>query len=174
MGIRYPVVKLVDYEDREEELAASRNPFALMTRAFLATRKTKDDAELRRRWKLQIVKRLYEQDYTEEDVRRLFRVIDWMMFLEEEQAIIFQSELEQLEAEKGMQYVTSVERLALKKGRQEGRREAFASLLATQLAVRFGQIPEWVAKKLEAATPEALESWGRRIFEARSFEELFA
>ena len=178
MGIRFPVVKLVDYEGREDELAASRNPFALMTHAFLATRKTQDDAEMRRRWKLRIVRRLFELDYTEEDVRRLFRVIDWMMYLEEGQAIIFQNELEQLEAEKGMQYVTSGERLAMKKGHQqglqEGRQEGIASLLMTQLGIRFGQVPEWVGKKLEAATPEALESWGRRILEVRSLDELFA
>ncbi len=39
---------------REEELAASRNPFALVTQAFLSTRATQDDGELRRSWKLRI------------------------------------------------------------------------------------------------------------------------
>jgi hypothetical protein len=178
MGIRFPVVKLIDYEGREEELAASRNPFALMTHAFLATRATQDDEQMRRHWKLQIVRRLYEQDYSEEDVRQLFRVIDWMMYLEEEQAIIFQVELEKLEAEKGMQYVTSIERLAMKKGRQEGRQEGIkkgiVSILMRLLTQRFGQVPAWVSERLEAATPEVLESWSGRLLEAGSLEEVFA
>jgi hypothetical protein len=182
MGIRFPVVKLVDYEGREDELAASRNPFALMTLAFLATRKSKTDEELRRRWKLRIVRRLYEQDYTAEDVRRLFRVIDWMMHLEGEQAIIFKTELEQLEAEKAMRYVTSIERIykqegleqGLKEGVEKGLQQGIARMLTTQLAQRFGQVPDWVSSKLAAASPEALENWGRKIFEVRSLEELFA
>ena len=116
------------------------------------------------------------------------------------------TELEELEAESGMPYVTSVERIAMGRGRQEGlqeglqagrqeglqagrqeglqagrqeglqagRREGLASLLSTQLACRFGQVPEWAAQKLKAAAPEALERWGRRIFEARSLEDVFA
>ena len=170
VGIRFPVVKLIDWAGREEELEASDNPFAWMTLAFLATRSTQDDALRRRQWKLRIVRRLYENNYSAEEVRQLFRPIDWMMALEESQAIIFKSELEELEAEKGMQYVTSVERLA----RAEGRQEGIAALLATQLAQRFGQVPEWAAQRLRAATAESLEAWGRRIFEVRSLEDLFA
>ncbi len=177
MGIRFPVVKLIDWEGREEELLASRNPFALITHAFLSTRATRDDAELRRIFKLRIVRRLYEQSYTAEDVRKLFRVIDWMMELGEEQAIIFRTELEELEEETGMKYVTSIERMYLQEARQEGRREiqqGLVSLLMTQLAQRFGQLPEWADQKLRSATPETLESWGRRILGARSLEEVFA
>jgi len=97
--------------------------------------------------------------------------------------LIFRSrDLERLEAEKGMPYVTSVERIAKKigreegrqEGRQEGRREGIVSLLLTQLAQRFGQVPDWASQKLKSAPPESLESWGRRVFEARSLEEIFA
>ncbi len=38
MTLRFPVVKLIDWKGREEELLASRNPFALITQAFLSTR----------------------------------------------------------------------------------------------------------------------------------------
>jgi hypothetical protein len=182
MGIRFPIVKLVDYEGRDAELEANPNPFALITRAYLRTRSTSDDSRMRRQWKFQIVRMLYERNYSEEDVRILFRVIDWMMKLEDEEAIIFMQDLERLEAEKGMPYVTSVERIAKKigreegreEGRQEGRRDGIASLLLTQLAQRFGQVPDWASQKLKSAPPESLESWGRRVFEARSLEEIFA
>jgi hypothetical protein len=98
--------------------------------------------------------------------------------LEGEQAIIFKTELDQLEAEKAMQYVTSVERIAKQEGleesRQEGIQQGFAKMLTTLLAQRFGQLPDWVSKKLSAATPEALENWGRKVLEVRSLDELFA
>ena len=198
VGIRFPVVKLIDFAGREEELAASSNPFALITLAYLQTRKTVAEPALRRHWKMRIVRALYQQNYTAEEVRLLFRAIDWMMQLEPEQEIIFMTELEELEAESGMPYVTSVERIAmgrgrqeglqeglqagrqegrqegLRAGRQEGRQEGLAFLLATQLACRFGQVPEWAALRLKAAAPEALERWGKRIFEAQSLEELLA
>jgi hypothetical protein len=69
-----------------------------------------------------------------------------------------------------MRYVTSIERLY----KQEGIHEGFVRMLTTLLAQRFGQLPEWVSEKLAAATPEALENWGRKILEVRSLEELFA
>lgn len=123
---------------------------------------------------MRIVRALYEQDYTEEEMRLLFRAIDWMMALDAEQEIIFMIELEQLEAEKGMPYVTSVERIAMSRGREEGRQEGLASMLMALLAQRFGQVPDWATQKLTGAAPESLERWGKRIFEAQSLEEIFA
>ena len=123
MGIRFPVVKLIDYVGREEELKASDNPFGIMTFAFLKTRETQDDMEKRRHFKMQATRALYEKNYTAEEVRLLFRTIDWMMALDEEQEIIYLDELNQLEAEKAMAYVTSVERISMKRGLEQGRLE---------------------------------------------------
>lgn len=166
MSLRFPVVKLIDFAGREEELAASRNPFALLTRAYLATRATKGAGDRRRGQKLDIVRRLYELGYDAEDVRRLFNVIDEMMRLDHEQEIIFNHELEQLETENQMRYINSVERIE----RESGIRD----LLTMQLLERFGQIPEWASQKLAAARARTLEQWGRRIFDAGSLEDLFA
>jgi hypothetical protein len=47
-------------------------------------------------------------------------------------------------------------------------------MLKVQLLQRFGQLPEWASQKLAAATPETLQQWGRRIFDAGSLEELLA
>lgn len=61
----------------------------------------------------------------------------------------------------------------LQQGLEQGRKEGFASLLMTLLSQRFGQVPDWVAQKLTTAPPETLESWSRRVFEARSLDEIF-
>ena len=84
VGISFPVAKVVDYADRLNELEASDNPFAIVVMAHLKTRDTHNDEESRKRWKLYIVRRLYERAYRREDVINLFHFIDWLMRLPEE------------------------------------------------------------------------------------------
>lgn len=49
--LRYPVVKLLDYREREAELEAQRNPFAVVTLAHLKAQETAKDSGARYRWK---------------------------------------------------------------------------------------------------------------------------
>jgi hypothetical protein len=121
--IRFPVVKLLEYRAREAALEADPNPFAAVVLAHLKTQETRPDAEARRGWKVRLVKGLYERGLSPEQVRELFRLIDWMMDLPEGLTKLFWQELSQFEEEQRMPYVTSVERMALQKGREEGLRE---------------------------------------------------
>lgn len=52
-------MKLLDYADREVELEANSNPFAIVVLAHLKTRATKHDPERRFQWKLRLFKLLY-------------------------------------------------------------------------------------------------------------------
>ena len=61
--------------------------------------------------------------YNAEDVRELFRIIDWMMHLREDLTERFKQEFDQLEESLQMPYVTSVERLAKAEGIAEGKAE---------------------------------------------------
>ncbi|MEY6432344.1 DUF4351 domain-containing protein [Thioalkalicoccus limnaeus] len=84
-----------------------------------------------------------------------------------------------------MAYVTSIERLAsergrqegLQEGRQEGRREGEAqgraALLSTLLVKRFGPLPEAIQARLGQATPEQLDHWGERVLEAATLDAVF-
>jgi predicted transposase YdaD len=58
-------------------------------------------------------------------------------------------------------------------GRVLGRNEGQASLLRRQLEHRFGELPEWVSRKIEAADCEKLEGWALRWADAKSLEEVF-
>jgi hypothetical protein len=84
---------LIDYDSRWQELESSRNPFAVMVMAHLKTRATRKDPEARLRWKLSLVKGLYEKGYSREDVLELFRFIDWLLVLPEELGRRFQDQL---------------------------------------------------------------------------------
>ncbi len=60
-----------------------------------------------------------------------------------------------------------------REGRQEGRLEGETLLLQRQLARRFGPLPAGVVARIAAATVEEIETWGYRVLEARTLDEVF-
>lgn len=68
---RFPVVKLLDYQQRWTVLETSSNPFATVVMAHLKAQATRQDRSERKEWKLAITKRLYEKGYGREDVINL-------------------------------------------------------------------------------------------------------
>jgi len=54
--------------------------------------------------------------------------------------------------EKSMPYVTSLERFAIAKGREEGQRSAIRETIKDALLVRFGIVPEGAREYLESLT----------------------
>ena len=75
-GLRFPVVKLLDYRARWAELEESRNPFAVVVMAHLKALETQADVTARKAAKWQLLRRLYEQGYARVDILNLFRFID--------------------------------------------------------------------------------------------------
>ena len=59
VGIRFPVVKLLDYAADVPGLEADPNPFAAVVLAHLKTRETRQDPEARCVWKIRLIKGLY-------------------------------------------------------------------------------------------------------------------
>ena len=122
MGLRFPVVKLLDYRARWAELEASRNPFAVVVMAHLKALETQADVLARKAAKWQLLRRLYEQGYPRVDILNLFRFIDWVLGLPEEQEEALWQEIAEYEEAKHMPYVTSVERIGMRKGLAQGER----------------------------------------------------
>jgi hypothetical protein len=135
MGLIFPIAKVLNYATDQEALTKHDNPFAQVVLAHLKAMETRRDPLQRRQWKIQLVKGLYEHGWQAEDVRQLFRVIDWLMDLPKELQEGFREELYRYEEEKTMPYVTSVERLAKK----EGRRESLLEVIEIGLQGKFGQ-----------------------------------
>jgi hypothetical protein len=102
--------------------------------AHLKTRETRQDPNARCVWKVRLIKGLYERGLSKQDVRELFRLIDWMMDLPEAQYRQFWQEMEQYEKEKQVPYITSVER----HGMERGKREGLLAGITTCLKLRFG------------------------------------
>ena len=133
-SIRFPIAKLLDYEGREEELARKSNPAAHVVLAFLEARNTRDRPANRLRTKVLLVKGLYDRGWSADDVRQMFRLIDWFMDLPRELQETFRQDLYAFEKERKMPYVTSVERLA----KEEGARETLLAMINYGLKERFG------------------------------------
>lgn len=161
LDFHYPVVKLLDFVGREAMLESSENPFALITRAHLATMQTHGDPVSRHAGKIRLIREQYERGMSREDVLHLFRIIDWMMDLPEALGRLFKQQAEQIEQEKHMPYLTSVERLAR------------ADMLIGALERRFRTtVPEELASRIRRTTDlSLLEQWLDLAYAAATLEE---
>ena len=117
----FPVIKLIDYNDKVEELEASQNPFGTIVVAHLKTLETKQDDHARLDWKKRLAKALYLKGYSREDIINLLRFLDWVMVLPRELEVRFQEEMKTFEEEIKVAHITTtIEGLGIEKGIQEG------------------------------------------------------
>jgi len=173
MLFRYPVIKLLDYKKQWLELEASRNVFAVATMAQLKAKATHKNPDKRLAWKRKLVRMLYERRHSKEEILSLFHLIDWMMALPEKQEIIFEADLETVEAEFNMPYVSSIERRAEARGEVRGEARGQRRLLKTLLEKRFGPLPSWATEELGKAAPSLLDSWAPRVLDSPKLEDVF-
>jgi hypothetical protein len=177
LGLRFLTVKLLDYRDREEALEDDRNPCAAIVLAQLKAQETRDAPGERWRWKLRLVRGLYDRGLSAEQVHQLFRLIDWMIQLPEELQQQFREEVYRFEEERRMPYVTSIERLARKEGREEGleegRKEAFLKGIAVALELKFGEAGKRLMPKVRALHDVSkLDALLRAIKSAKSLDDI--
>ncbi|KAF3887197.1 MULTISPECIES: RpnC/YadD family protein [Nostocales] len=164
VSLEFPVVKLLDYEAQWQILEQSTNPFSVVVMAHLKTKATHSNPENRLKWKLNIVKELFERGYSREDVLDLFRFIDWIMVLPEELVRSFKQEVRSYEEAQRMRYITSVERLA----KEEKTREHIIKIIQT----RFEVVPEAVVDGVNRINdPSLLENLFTSAITIGSLEE---
>ncbi len=162
----FPIVKLVDWKKRKEELEASHNPFAMVVQAHLVAQATKDNKsqERRRKRKFLLMKIMYEQGYPRQEIIDLFRFIDWVLTLPPELAKSFRNELIAYEGEKNMPYITSIER--------DGEARGETKLIVRLLKRQVGQISEETASKIGDLPIEQLEQLGEDLLDFKSSQDL--
>jgi hypothetical protein len=165
-----------------------------VTAAHLLTRQTKgnDQARLSAKWRL--AKLLYQRNWDKQRIIDLFSVIDWMMYVPPELQKQLWQNIEHLERNCAMPYITSVERIGIEKGiemglqqglqkglqqgleqgLQQGKYEGEAALLERQLIKRFGAaFHDEIHARLNSATSEQRARWAERILDAPSLAEVF-
>jgi hypothetical protein len=117
---KYSCVKLLDYKQRLADLENSKNPFAIIVLAHLQAQQTRNQTQDRKQIKLALIKGMYEQGYSRQDIINLFNFIDWMINLPLDLEKEFLRDLNDYEESKKMRYITSVERIGIEQGIEQG------------------------------------------------------
>jgi hypothetical protein len=136
----------------------------LLARAQVEALRTAGDAEGRYRAKWLLVRGLYDLGYNAQEVRELFRLIDWMMHLRVDLDEQFRAELTAFEEQGKMPYVTSIERLAEVRGA--------ANAYLTQLAEICGPLPEATANRIRELSSDQLQRLGKELLRFESLVDL--
>jgi flagellar biosynthesis/type III secretory pathway protein FliH len=162
----------LDYENRFHELENSDNPFATVVIAHLKTQQTRSSPEQRKIWKFSLIRRLYDLGLQEQDIRNLYRFIDWVMILPKALENQFWEEFKQFEQERTMKYVTTGERIGYERGKQEGKQEGQQRLILRLLQRRVGELSPELHKRIQSLSLNQLENLGEALLDFTALEDL--
>jgi hypothetical protein len=174
--LRFPVCKLIarlasDWQDD------TSIPVQL-ARAQIAALRTAGDPEGRYRAKWKLVRGLYDEGYSVDEVRELFRLIDWMMHLRDDLDDRFQDELIALEERLETPHLTSLERRWMARGEAMGEAmgevKGRAELLLTLFRKLHGTVPQEVEARIRNLSRDRLETLGEAVLDLKSISELEA
>ncbi|NYT57301.1 hypothetical protein H0A65_00020 [Alcaligenaceae bacterium] len=175
---------------------APKNPFAVIMLAQLeANSKYPGQQQFVR--KTALVKHLYEWGFDRDQIVQLFNILDAMLVLPVSMEQHFIQAISQIEEEYKMTYVNTIERVALRRGREEGikegkqegkeegmkegikegmkegRRATATNILIALITHKFGELPDWALARLADADQSSLDRWAVQILDAQRIEDVF-
>jgi hypothetical protein len=177
MELTFRPAKLLDYLPTIAELEANRNPIAAIVVAQLSAIQTRRDPVARKQSKLRLVKALLQRKISKDNVRQLFRLIDWLMTLPADLEELFLADIHQFEEENKVEWLSSIERRGYKKGMDEGeekgKREGLLEGVSFLLDSKFGAAGIRLSKKVRALKDlEELREFARFLKSAESIDEV--
>ena len=120
INIKFPIIKIIDYNEQIQQLEQSSNPFAIIVLAQLTALK-KQEIELKLAQKLQITRKLYKLNFNKKEVLALFRFIDWIIMLPKECEVEYMRKVAKIEREEfEKNFVCPAEQLWLEQGIEKG------------------------------------------------------
>ncbi len=178
--MQFPIIKLLDYRVRIEELKASPNPFAMVILAQLAALE-KHPFEAQLKAKINLIRWLYKHSWQREDIHTLLIFIDWVLALPEVFELRCREAIGILEEELHVDYIPSFERIAIQKGMQQGIEQGMqqgmqqgeSTLLLRLLQRKFNDVPDNYRQRIQSANTETLLTWADRVLDSKTLEEIF-
>jgi Domain of unknown function (DUF4351) len=184
VSFQFPTIKLAMYNNQKEVLRTNTNPFAMVVLAHLAAQATRRSYRSRAKEKFLLWRNLYDLGLSRQQVLGLFRFIDWMLRLPEHLDTQVWQQIQQYGEEGRMTYISSVERRALKTGRElgleqgrelgleQGRAEA-ARQITIQLATkRFGTLTPAIIEQIHALPFALVDDFALAILDFGTIEDL--
>jgi hypothetical protein len=160
LKLKIPVVKLIDYrldEAKKQELERSENPMAMVVRAHFKSQEIKKaKPESKFSAKTELIRQCYRRGYGKEQIRTLLKFIDWIIRLPDDLEGKISDEIISIEKEYKMPYVTTWERRAEMKGREEG------IVLGQEKGIALGQ-EKWFGLGREKGMIEEKTEIARRM-----------
>jgi hypothetical protein len=77
LTFEYKLIKLIDY--KEKDLIESKNVFAMITLTHIKAIEAGNNTELKKVFKLSLVKMLREKGFSQEDIKNLHKFVDWLI-----------------------------------------------------------------------------------------------
>jgi hypothetical protein len=177
LEMEFHIIKLIDYRAQRASLETSSNPFSLVILAHLAAIEKYPDDSAKLAAKVGLSRLLYGRGWNKAQIIDLYRFLDWVITLPEELALQYHHEIERIEEEKHVEYITTAERIGIKKGLERGYEQGMvrgeARVLHRLLLQKFGTIPDCYLEKIEKANSEKLLSWAARLLQAKTIQEVF-
>lgn len=175
--VHYHTVKALDYLPRKTELEQMDNPFVIMLLAQLHTIESKKDPTLRMHLKVDLIRKLYQKDMKETDIRNLLSLIDWTMALPDYLMAEYLNTIKSIEEEINMTYISSAERFGFQQGIQQGIRQGHEkgaqNTFMLLLTRRFGEVPQKYQDLIAKADEEQIEIWIGRVLAVDTLAEIF-
>jgi hypothetical protein len=165
-------LKLIDLEVKLELPQFRGNPVAMVVRAHLAALRTRHDLEARYTQRVALVRRLYEEGFSQKDVVFIHGLIDRLMILPRPLMIRFRQELFTIEKDKNMPYVDTLTRMSLQEGREEGSLAQARESVIEALEIRFGEVSTDLRERITALDNlRTLKAQHRRAITVPSLEQ---
>ncbi|MBX3169390.1 MAG: transposase [Candidatus Eremiobacteraeota bacterium] len=121
VDFKFPVIKLLDFLPRLEELESSSNPFALLVAATLHGHACRPDSKERLERKFNLLEKLYALKLSRREIVDFLIMVDHCLVLSPSLQRELDRRVEKLEKMKMMPLLSNRERRALRKGREEER-----------------------------------------------------
>ena len=174
--LKFPMIKLLDYESQEEELAVNPNPFAIIVIAHLKTKATTGNPEKREEWKWSLVRGLYNRGLEREQILKLFQIIDRMMTLPNPLQESLNVKIQKLEETRTMPLLSNMELKGMERGKEIGKEigllEKARQNVKRVLEIRFGEVFSEVGEALmEVSDVSVLDELLELAVTANSLED---
>ena len=154
----FPVVRIVDWRGREQELLASKNPFALVVLAHLKIIEAKGDVRKKYLVKRELILLLEERGYSAEAAHSLLRFLDWLIRLPLGLEQKLDQEIDEIKEVKHMPYISRWERNAEKRGKKIGQKEGLLATVIRQLIRKIGSLDDDIKLRLEKLSVARLKN----------------